>query len=1040
MDRPGIDNRQGIDSNAVPVDRPAITGRDALSGSVSQDVLQPPPFPAPADIGQFGANVNADLSNLKQGLFTLGSFAKDRLYEGVPFPRFTPQGDFIPPQPIVRFEDAPGAMMLTAAVAKSYYDDYLEPVYKQGSLAPIGQRFLQKPISTPLDLMPAIGPTKFVGGKIGQAAGKVGQAAAETAVGQKAVSAASKIGDWVGQRVAPFTTPVRDAFELHSQIRDTVQTFNHRFVNEANTALDKVHEAFQKVPKDLRDDLIEAGEMRNLEKYQKLAGVAEVEDFWKAVNDADGFLSGALVAGKAMTPQEKLAAQYGPYVRAKTGITEAELWTKRGQRMIAQAKKELDAIGRVPTYFGIITMKQVRSALRIRGSLFGGRLNKGAAQGKIEQVLKPEILPELDAKLKAIDAQIEAVLKQPGANVEELKTLRAQRDRIISDTKKIENNTPGFLRKREVGDRVEGKHSFNAYDTFAARYLQGMQYLFLKQFFQDLISNPKFHGGAAPIAGYAEFKVSDFFQKLGQGQGLNPQQIGDFLKAQGIPETIQMPEAAALKLSNILHDLADGKAGSLFESGVVSNRAVQAADHIASGLMPIANLQKALQLGFNVGWAVYQQFQNASIYAYAAFQGPRDIAASIMAIPLAFDKKLAGSLPKWWTSVDFAEAAPSAAQLTGLSKIKAAPHAIMQAVFGVASKGDNFFNRLHGAYESLRMIDRLPPAERALMKEAFSLSAARENIITLVQDEAKAEQIGKEIFKWRGKYDELTRQERRHLRSVVPYADWWLHSFSILAAVPERPWKASLMSKLLAEAPLTLQDPSVQTEFELRRGAVPVRDRKGKVALGPNGKPLMMFGSGLDLPLTTPLELINQGQDAAGTLATERSGLPVLNAGITIPIEALTGINTHTGAGFQAPDLIRTRGKSLTAEGQQAVKQKPDALHLLLRGVASSQEAQLREAIAYPNKPSDFTSILNPLNPRPKQGYPSGPIKNYDAAMLILMELSRLKPLEQTLTKRDERRIKRFEKSNFRRAYRKQKGRLGVQPSALRDLFAPGPQ
>jgi len=1038
MDRPGIENRPGIEQAASIGDRPAITGRESLSGSVSQDVLQPPPFAAPSDFGQFAANTGADLSNLKQGLFTVGSFAKERLYEGVPFPRFTPQGDFIPPQSIVRFEDVPGAAMLAGAVVKSYYDDYLEPVFKQGSLKPIGDRFLQKPISTSLDLLPAVQPTKFLAGKAATGLGKAGEAAAKTAVGQRAVEAAGKFGDWVGQRAAPYVNPVKDAFELHSKIRDTVQTFNRRFIDEANGTLEKVKDAFDKVPKDLQDDLIAAGEMRDLDKFRKLQGIAEVEDFWKAVNDADGFLSGALIAGKAMTPEEKLAAQYGPFARAKTGMTEAELWTPRGQRILQAVKQELDAMGRIPTYFGIITLKQVRSALRIRGSLFGGKISKGAAQGKFEQVLKPEILPELESKLKNLDAQIEQVLKQPGQSLDELKALRTQRDSLLREMNKIEKGQPGFLRKRQVGDRVADKHSSNAYDVFASRYLQGLQYLYIRDFFQKLFSDVRFHGTSTKIPGYAEFKVDDFFQKLGQSHGIDSKQISDFLRSQGVPETVQMPNAAARKLTSLLGDLMD--TGDRYKLG---GGAQLTADYLAKGLMPFANIQKSLQLGFNLGWAVYQQFQNASIYAYAAFQGPRDIVASIMAIPLAFDKELAKALPKWWTSTDFAEAAPAAGQLEGFAKIKAFPHAVMNGVFGIATKGDNFHRRLMGAYESLRQIDKLPPAQRSLMNQAFSLQAARENIIRLVHDEGKAAEVGKEIEKWFGKYDELSRQERRHLRAVITYVDWWFHSFSILGAVPERPWKASLMSKLMAEAPLRLQDPSVQTEFELRRGAVPVRDRDGKLAKGPNGKPMMMFGTALDLPLTTPLELIGQGVDATATQSTERNGLPVMNPLLPLILEA-SGMNAHTGTLFQAPDLIRTRGKSYIGEGpdkgKQVVKQKPDALHLLLRNFASSQEGQLREAIAFPNKPSDMTSILNPLNPRPKQSYSSGPVRNFDMASLILYNFLRLKPLEQGITKTDERRIKRYEKNTFRRALRKQKGKLETQPSFIRDLLVPGQQ
>ena len=500
---------------------------------------------------------------------------------------------------------------------------------------------------------------------------------------------------------------------------------------------------------------------------------------------------------------------------------------------------------------------------------------------------------------------------------------------------------------------------------------------------------------------------------------------------------------------------------------------------ITDALEPISNIQKVMQLGFNWGWAVYQQAQNAMLYGTAAFQGVRDFVPSLIAIPLAFDKEIAEQLPKWWQA-DFTADVATVSKLPKDLKLaenlsnaggwiqekldgafgglkpgekvgKAGELAAtgtrkyISAVFNTATFGDNAYRRALGIYNLHRGIKELPASQRALMEEGFSLGVFKRNVMKAAKNPKLAEQAGKEVELWLGKYDKLTNSQRRALRAVFPYYNWWAHSVGVVAAMPlKRPYKTMLLNRLFQQAPFALQDPEHLTEFNLRRGAV----MTGKD--GPNNYPEVVFGSSLSLPFFTPLELESQAKKLLLGYAEEGedTGNPLVNAAISQSSELFTGVNFRTGRPFVPSDAIRSKGKIYNPDTSKEITfYKPNNFHIIMRGLISSQEAQLREFLAYPALPADDTSLTDILSndikvKRQFQGQYNEstgvverpPLQNYDIKALMLYNLLKLKPHEQTFSADMERQIKRYRDRSVRQA-RMRQGNPTDEPSSFMRIF-----
>lgn len=973
-------------------------------------VLQDVPHEDPQNFEEFGENLETDFENIRQGVGVLSAGMKARLID-------TSRGGML-----IQPQDAQLLGGIAVNIAQSYWNDWANPTFTKafapdadpgklkffgGAMGPADipralvetgiENFKKRPISTGMDVLP-------IGKAVEIPAKAAGKAVANTRAYKAVAQAAIEMGDKVADAI-PFYNPLKDQIQFQQHLGETAVSWNRKYVDEATRHLAEMKALYDKIPESFKRhmDIISAGEMRDTAQRALMQQVPEIKAFWDKANELDGHLTGSMIATGVMTAEEKLIAKYGPYTRAMNpGMKEKDLWTPQGKRAVMAAKQSLDAQGIEPTYFGLVSQGAVRSALKSAANLFGGDKNLSRMAKKGEQALSPNQVPELQ---KALDTVLDQIA-DPKTPVEAMKALKAHANKLNAQINKRNSETPGFLRKRTQGDRVDGKHADDAFDVWATRHVEALQFMYLKDFFEDLLKNPKLRADIDNLPkGWEAFDVHDFFQRLGQSNGLPPGAIGRFLAGNGVPDPhIALPAMAARKLNGLLEDLNKGASPGIFGR--------------------LSGIQKTMALGFNLGWAVWQQVQNGYVYGFFANQGIRDIVPSMMALGLAFDKEVAEALPKWWTATDFGNQAPKMHQLQGIAKLAAVPSAITEKVFGVASAGDNFYRRAYGSYQLLRAVDKLPDAEKAVMQQAFfSGSAAKHNVIELAKNPKLAEAAGKEVERVFGKYDALTNSQRRILRANITWVNWWFHAFSIVQAMPERPIKTALLGRLLQTAPQELQDPNILTERELRRGAVQLNGMKG-----PNDKPMITYGSSLDLPLLTPMEVTDQlkGILTGRSEGSDDPGFPQLNPAVGMVANTF-GVDAATGARLKDPRDLSVKGRAYADKDGEPLKVNrvaPVFADTIFRNVAASQAAQLREITAYPDKPAPV-GYFNPA-----RDFRGETLKAQSLTEIILGNFTKLKPIEQRVTKEEEEIMKLRERRDVMKA-RARRGTLQPPNSAL---------
>lgn len=956
-------------SSAPKIDWGSAPKAEPLSGNVQQSkpepfnamygmtprpqVFQPVPYTEPKDLGQFGKNFQTDTNNLLQGISVMGAGISARANEALPhdllsgkaFQQGYPASKWNPLDenwlgslPPIRMNptqdnwlagDPQSALNLAGAVVKSYKSDYIDPL-KRGDLGAIGKKFLRQPLSTTLDLMP--GFSKGV---------EIAKAAKVTPLGMKLTTAGEEFASKLAEKAAPWVSQTREAAEAHKALTESIVKFGNEFIDTVNNEYDLLKEAHDAIPKHLQDKVIMAGEMRDRALHTELSQVPEVQEFWRRADAINEKIAGKLIETGAMTQAEHDIAKYGPLARQMTGLDEKALSTPAGMKAIEQAK----ATGANPVYFGLITNRQVRGALKARGGLFtsgrGGKLPTGK---------------------------------------------------------------PGFLEKRLKGNREEA-HATNALDVTAARMTQALQFLHLRDFFKEVSTNPKL------IKDGVEFNTREFFEKLGKTQGIPSKQIEQFMQAQKMPETISLPKAIAAKLEDLQKGVFSGDAGWLEKH-----------------LQKTVALQKTLGLGFNLGWAIWQQAQNAMIYGMAAFRGLDDIAASIMAFPLAKDPDIAKALPKHWLG-DLSNDSVQVLEDGGmLAKAQAPFLAVANKVFGIASAGDNTFRNAFGVYNLLKEARKASPKGQALLSDAFKLQAQKASVLKILDNPQATMEASKEINKWFGRYDQLFNHEKRHLRTLIPYVNWWFHAWSIARSLPETPYKAALIARLAKEAPIQLQDTNILTKNELRSGGV-VLDR-----LGPNGKPLVMYGNSAALPIATALEQLKWLLQMGQTTREEAPQLPLFHWFVGTGLNLL-GLDT-AGRDFTSPSLVKSKGKVWNKEGQKVESVTPDLPHIAMRNLMPSTESQIRQALAYPYKPSVMTSIMDPTNANVRKDFKTGrPELNFTVAEIMVQQLTKTQAHEQTVTKKDEIRMDKVDKKNFKKARKRQAKKLEPVANSIMRVF-----
>jgi len=858
--------------------------------------------------------------------------------------------------------DGINAAKLGVGVAKQYYDTYGKPITEATDtktlqpLMKLAKLPYEKPLSTALDFLPLVGP-------------------AAKAINPKIVSA-FKFVDEAATKATPFYSQLKSDVQAAQALGAATSKWNNKFINEVASRLDTVEQAYKRIPEDLRDKVIPAGEMRDPALYAQLAANPDVVQFWKLANQADGRLVGELIKAGALTREEYLVAKYGPYTRAVNGIDEAALWTPNGQKMLLKAKHDLDKRGIQPTYMGLMTANQVRGALKLKGGLFG---------------------------------------RTPGSSPYIAQDLA---------TNTPTSKTPTFLMKREAGDRIAGKHHNDALDVHTARFVQGLQLLRLKDFFADIIQNPTI------IKDGIKFDLHEFMQDLGKVSGTRPEVVSKYIE--DLPQHINLPSSAYNRLMSL-----------------TGNAKVGINSLNPQPLSALATLSKNMMLGFDMAWAVNQSAQNLMLLGLSTFRGIKDIPASLMAYAMVLDKDVRSALPKHW-GANFSDITPTSSALRGavwqdmadkmdkygmhldpkivqdVAKIMAPAQIYMENVFGAAQAGDAAARAVYGAYHMLRAVENAPAVVKPALKDMLDFMAAKRKVLANLDNEKLVEQAGKDINDLFGKYDSLTAQDWKLMRTLFPFWLWWMHSVTLTKHIAANaPLKTSLMMHLNKQIPIQFQTEDMPDSTK-KMGALPMYDYNGNRRVSPNGYPELMNKPGFTPTGQVP-ELVIQGMHI-GAGGPGNGGFPLMNPAMPMMIMA-SGRDPGNLQPFQDPHNYKVRGAQYNEKGEEVTATSLPIQNLVGRAVLPRAEAWGREVLAAPYQPSAFTTIGD--GAYKLDSSTQAPLLNYGPGERFFHMMSKLKPMEQRFSANQEATINNMKRKNFLKAQARQQGVTQHDPTAF---------
>jgi hypothetical protein len=480
----------------------------------------PPDMPPPAtNLQEFGNNAWNDFTGQIQGLKALSSAGAQAFSETI-VPKLlyqpnqqamqqmmhdNPVDAMIPYRPAwapIHQSDLEIAGQMAGAIGQHYNERYIQPAL-HGDVGQIGNEFLSQPITTVTDLMPLKGAV----GKLGKVA-RIDQLAQKAAAGSAAMA-----------RKIPAVDTLANNIQTAKRFSDTMRNASNNYVDEAARYANPVQEAYNKIPANLRNDVIKAGEMRDLQAYNRLRKIPEVKNFWDEANKHGNQVADMFVKEGLFSPEERLAAKYGPVLRSIRNVPdeinaskkfEEYLHTPKGQQALSELKAKLDKGGHEPVYFGLVKKGEARAVGRMRNQLFG----------------------EMRAKIKKAD------------------------DEPINEFAKEANpNRPDVFNKRSIGIR-QAYHEIDAYKVWETRTLQGLKFLRLRDLFAEMLKDPTLAKGGVTV------DVHKFFGQLAHGSGMTTEGLDYFLRA--LPEQANLPKLAADMMNAYL---AEGKNSQIVASG-----------------------------------------------------------------------------------------------------------------------------------------------------------------------------------------------------------------------------------------------------------------------------------------------------------------------------------------------------------------------------------------------------------------------------------------------------------------------------------------
>ena len=301
----------------------------------------------------------------------------------------------------------------------------------------------------------------------------------------------------------------------------------------------------------------------------------------------------------------------------------------------------------------------------------------------------------------------------------------------------------------------------------------------------------------------------------------------------------------------------------------------------------------------------------------------------------------------------------------------------------------NWQRRSMAIFHLLKQSAKSPLEFRPMIADLFDTDAALTRLSQGLQTPQDIKALQGFMRQYAGDYSTLARVRRRAISKWLPLAPWISHAWELTKNLPvNHPYKTALTH--------TLGMMIVNKLDADEHGRVPVRDREGKLLLGPNGGIMYYQGPHMDL-YESGGELVRDGivafQEGVSFISTGQGTGRELHipSAITPAVSTLNAILTKTDPTTNLPyaevnpdvQEVFVAGKLMyynTSTGKMMESPRLSIPQAFARQTAPKQMGAMQRAVAYPNLPSPFTMPQHPA-PRDRVAHPYGRVLHTGAPL-----------------------------------------------------------
>lgn len=939
-------------------------------------------------------------------------------------------------QPLVTPQARENAGKLIGAAASDYNKDVLKPGFRlaknaaQGNWKGLGKeagdvwnRFENDPVGYGLEVIPPVGPgaakTVLTGGaKIGmKAAMKIAPKTTTKLVG-KAANVASQISN-VAQPLIDKIPGVLDKYAANEAARR-----GGKLLSNVERIRRRLAAAQAEVKPGDVAKILPGAEIRKKSTRKAIKGNQAITNFREAAQEELGVTRKGLQDAGMMSQINVDAAQWGPSVI-------------RFERQLAKQRGKKPRFSRVDQL--INTPEGQRALYNYKNRVTKRQSAPPPHQGSAEwydNLHRENITPEY------------APLSYPTKNDNVLRKFK-NGDTMFSRMSEGQNALSSAKRgtssmyQRNKGKRT-GKHDKNAARAYTAAIAQQHQVLEVYDYLKWLSTDKRM---ARSARSYSPEKLQKLLDPM-----LN--QMGGLTSEQRLKFYAQFGDVKVTpKMERILDDMANNRGGFWYHA----NKAAGGA----------SGLYKGGVLTVDPLFAVRQLIQNEMITNTAMWRGPQDVPRSIMANLIAASGKGYDVLPPeiTYAGTTFAGVESREAIVKATAAMMREPPGPLKAAAQKAGSKVNEFTAWNmenvnkadaqarmriGVYAAMKEFDKLTPAEKTLATRAMDMDATLRNIDAVMARPELAARVLKEVNDWMGDYSKLARANRYlgpvHMGSWLPFWDWQMHALRVALNAPiKTPYKTAVLAQFSEVAPGVYQPDWMANRYK-NLSAVPITNEDGSPVLGPNGHPLLIMK-----PTFSPFSQVPQ--DVLWLAHTIRGG--EMPNDIPTPEPAMSPMLTfgknwaRLEKEYHDPDNYTMKGRAFSQDGKRLRDQSvpmsfaaaiPETLtprqYDLIQQLWESSTSPTGEREFY--KPTDgsvpgiaHNPAVDPLKKRVEKNTPER----------IVQGMFGVRGTEMTVDAREEKKMKRTDKRDYRKARRYQRKGLQQKPAyalpAVEQLWAP---